>query len=586
MQPMIKVPLELSIDSDLDIDHLDLWLTQVLQINLEKYKNKSKDYQHIVDVVWRILLLRKTLLQAVNVPLFFVGDIIDVQSISSNHYIVSIKVARVENIPAELYLSSMQLSINMVSKHFNKAINKESMNQLFDFVEINFLQKYKYTSGSGKSTLPILSEAHRKKIPFLHFGNGIYQLGWGINSKIFSRSSIIDDSAIGSSLSENKVVTSNLVRTFGLPAPIHEVVTTYEQAIESAKQLGWPLVTKPIDLNRGEGVTVGIDNVEALKKGFELAYNRSNIKRVIIEKQVNGVCCRIFIADNKMFYAVNRLPKSIFADGKRTIRELINDANEQNLAYPPWNRTEEFPMDQETLDVIKRLGYTLDTVVKNNTRISLREIESTQWGGYDEDVTNTIHPENIEIAKKAAQLFNLKVSGVDIISEDITKPWYENGAIINEVNYSPAYGTGDISKATIPAYLESLIEGNGRIPIKIFIGGEKALKKAKKYQAKRLQKKKSSFLTSHKITISNNLDEVIYPFESLSKRIKSLLMNINVEELLIVIQTNEFLIYELPIDSIDEIIEVSSEIQNYNDQDTVINQEQYEQLKNLLYSVN
>ncbi len=591
LQPMIGTPLNINIKSGLDITIIDKWLKEVMQIEIEKCSsnllmNSDKNLIYVIKIVWRILLLRKAFLNAVNVPVFDVGDIIDIKQNATNQYTVTILVTRIDNIPADLYITSIQLSMNMVLDQFQ--VNPSEINRIaiFDIIESNFLKKYAYSSGSGKSTMPILIEAYKKNIPFMHFGNGIYQLGWGVNSKIFSRSSIMDDSAIGANLSENKIVASDFVRNFGLPSPVHDVVKTYDQALVSAKKLGWPVVVKPVDLNRGEGVAVGIETSDNLKKAFDIAYKRSNIKKVIIEKQVDGVCCRIFIANGKMLYAVNRLPKSIIADGISTVEELIEKENKRNSLKPPWKRTEVFPKDDEAINVIKKAGYALNTVVKKDILIPLREIESTQWGGYDEDVTDTIHPENIEIAKKAARLFNLHIAGIDIISSDITKPWHQNGAIINEVNYSPAYGAGEIAKATIPKCLEMLIKNNSRISIIAYIGDEKAFKNAKAYQKKRLKKDFNTFLTSHKTTISNTLENIVYPNESLYSRVKSLLMDNTVEELVIVIQTNEFLFQGLPIDSIDEIIEVSSEIQNYNDETTLIEKVQYEQLKNILYSIN
>ena len=63
-------------------------------------------------------------------------------------------------------------------------------------------------------------------------------------------------------------------------------------------------------------------------------------------------------------------------------------------------------------------------------------------GGIDEEVTDRVNPENLRIALEATKLFRLEVAGVDIISPDIAKPWYENNAIINEFNFAPLLGEG------------------------------------------------------------------------------------------------------------------------------------------------
>jgi cyanophycin synthetase len=51
-----------------------------------------------------------------------------------------------------------------------------------------------------------------------------------------------------------------------------------------------------------------------------------------------------------------------------------------------------------------------------------------------------VHPENIALCKRAARLVGLDVAGVDYISEDIGRPWYEAGGIVVEVNAQPQIG--------------------------------------------------------------------------------------------------------------------------------------------------
>lgn len=144
------------------------------------------------------------------------------------------------------------------------------------------------------------------------------------------------------------------------------------------------------------------------------------------------------------------------------------------LAFP-WKRTERYPMDDEALIAIQNAGYSLESIPEAHILVPLRRIESTQDGGTDEDITKTIHPDNIDLAIRAAKLFNLEVTGIDIITPDITIPWYRNGAIINEVNYSPQYGGGDISKSTIAGFLADFMQERGRIPITVILGGSEAM---------------------------------------------------------------------------------------------------------------
>lgn len=161
--------------------------------------------------------------------------------------------------------------------------------------------------------------------------------------------------------------------------------------------------------------------------------------------------------------------------------------------------------------------------------IPLRDIESTQWGGIDEDVTNMIHPDNLKIAFQATNLFELKVAGIDIITTDISKPWYETDAIINEVNFAPLLGGGDISRKKIGEFLDLLLKDDGRIPIEQYDDELKALNRQKELI---LEGVKAYFISNEKvIDYENSL--LIFKNYTFSQKMKALLLNKNVDLIII-----------------------------------------------------
>lgn len=571
-QPTMKKQFTLTHVSG-DLNTFDKDLKNLFNVNLEeKYSPtitpRNEQEEFILEIVWRILIIRRELLQAITLPIFDIGEIISVNKYEDK-FIIEVLVPYVEEINSNFYSDIDNLSLSLLAKIDNFQ-DQNKKNQFF-LQLTNHLNNFKrtYNINQGKSTFPILKIAHLKQIPFEHLGSSLYQLGWGKNSRIISRSATWEDSYFGVTLSENKIATSLRVRNMGLPAPVHGIAKDFEEAVNIVKQINFPVVTKPINLNRGEGVSVDITDLETLKKGFELANINNN--PIIVERQVNGVCTRIFVANKKMYYAVKRLPKSIIGDGKHTVNQLINIANKENQQLPPWKRTEYFPLDEEALTSIYNEGYNLEDIPNKDDIVPLRRIESTQSGGYDEDVTNSIHPKNIEIAIKAADIFGLHVAGVDIISPDITKPWYENGAIINEVNFAPLYGGGEIARSTIPSFLDDFINDNGRIPITVLIGDNEAFEKAKQLQSEKISEHKDIYITSHDKTVDNLQNEIIMPLNSLYKRTKALLMNKNVEELILVIQTDELLTRGLPIDNINKLIIVNNKIAQNENQSVSLN---------------
>ena len=136
----------------------------------------------------------------------------------------------------------------------------------------------------------------------------------------------------------------------------------------------------------------------------------------------------------------------MYGDGKLNAAQLVDKSCESDRRLPPSKRSHLQPIDELALTELVRQGLQIDAVPQAGLFVPLLRIESTAWGGVFEDVTSTIHPENLRAALAASSLCGLEVAGVDMISCDITVPWHANGAVINEVNFAPALGTSVISR--------------------------------------------------------------------------------------------------------------------------------------------
>jgi len=561
-QKMEQFNINLNSNITIDLKQIDLWLINVLNINIEKYSNNSD----IFLFVQRILLLTKELLQAIKIPVFDNGEILDIYQNNENELIITINIVSIDYIPKDLYISIINSSLNILLDFIKNPISPQNIQKLFKLIETQIINPFSQISGSGKSTLPVLKVAYEKHIPFKHLSAGVYQLGWGSKAKRINRSVIEQDSAIGSQMAQNKIITAMLLKNAGLPSSEHKVVLAFEEALSVAKEFSVPLVVKPADQDRGEGVSINIKNDKQLLEAFNIAKEASLSKQIIIEKEVKGVCCRIFIVNNKLLYAVKRLPKSIVGNGINSVKEIIHIVNEIELNTPPWKRNEFFPMDELAIKSINKAGFTLYSIPKINQLVPLRDIESTQWGGFDEDITNLIHPDNLNIAIKAAKLFGLCVAGIDIITPDISIPWYKNNAIINEVNFSPLLGGGDISKKAIPDYLNEFIKDDGRIPITVILGDDKAMNCALKVQKDEINKNLNTFITSHNKTLSYDNKEIFLSANTLWERCQALLFDSKVDSLILVVQTDELLFNKLPIDCFDKIIIASQYLYSWKNE--------------------
>ncbi len=126
------------------------------------------------------------------------------------------------------------------------------------------------------------------------------------------------------------------------------------------------------------------------------------------------------------------------------------------------------------------------------------------------------------------------MAGVDIISQDITQPWYANGAVINEVNYAPLLGGGDISRRHIKEYLSRILKDNGRIPLYIMVGGEDAWTRGMAQWRDLVAKGVQAYLTDEERTLDAQGQSCRMATHSLNDRVQGLLIELDVGALVIV----------------------------------------------------
>ena len=551
------------------LEQLDAWLASVFELAPVPAVGGdiSPGSQAAVEAwLQRVLLLALELLQALGVPAFDEPRILALQRDreSADGWRAGLAFAEVSLLPLAAYQACLRTAARACAWAADHPVSDAHRATLFAVIETQLLQPLRGVLPVGKSTLPVLRAAYLAGIPFIHLGAGVFQLGWGSGSRRLERSTTDRDSAIGLRLSHSKVATAGLLAQAGLPVPRHEVVPSLERAREVARSLGWPVVVKPLDRDRGEGVTVGVANDQALEAAWSTAQAASAQQNVLIEREVEGVCHRLFIAAGELLYAVKRLPASVVGDGRQTVAQLVAQSAAQQQALPPWRRSPAAAVDAAVVAELARQGLAPDSLPEAGALVPLRRIESTEWGGVDEDVTALVHPENLRIALAAARQLGLEVAGVDLICGDITLPWYQTGAVINEVNFAPLLGGGEISRQQLPAFLQSLLPGGGRIPVEVYIGGEAALAAARLRWRDLCAAGLGAALTSDTFTEVAEEGERILPFASLNRRLRALVLDCGIDALVAVVQTDEFLHAGLPLEAMSAVTWVDSHLLTFD----------------------
>ena len=407
---------------------------------------------------------------------------------------------------------------------------------------------------SSLSERTIVASYLAANIPITACAAGSWRVGWGAKSELISGSAIGPDSAIGAQLSDNKAATALLLKQAGLPAATHVVVDSPAAAIQAAAKIGYPVVVKPVNLDRREGVTVGISNEPALLAALAKV-NKLGAQQALVEQQAAGCCHRIYVRNGEFQYAVKRHPKSVEGDGQLTIKKLIEKfyRNEQRKA--PWLRLKPAPGDVKTEQALAAQGFTLNTILSEQEKAYLRPIQDPEeelWGAGMTVLTEQAHPENILLAETLSRLFGLSSIGVDLITADISQPWQSSGAIVNEVNYSPNMAS-PIHRAA--SYLVPLLERQksqiDRIPVHLYLGPSARPAALAAYQQLMTQQGGCYFVSAEQLYDGSGGD-VACAADTLFERVQALLTRPQVTALVVLLehrrQCQQWLAVGSPVD--------------------------------------
>jgi cyanophycin synthetase len=292
----------------------------------------------------------------------------------------------------------------------------------------------------GPTTKALVDEAERRGIPvmrldeasLIQFGHGRYQQR--IRASITGRTAFV-----ATELASDKNMTKKLLDESGIPIPRGVVVRDVEEAVRAARRLGYPLVTKPLDGNHGRGVTIAIESEEQLRFGFEEARAQAKNRRdVIVEQFFPGNDHRILVVNGKTVAVAERIPAQVVGDGVSTIRQLVEEVNrDPRRGDGHENVMTRIRIDNLVEEFLSRSGRTPDSIPEAEQVVQLRATANLSTGGTAVDRTNEIHPDNADIARRAAMIIGLDVCGVDFVCPDIGRSIRETGGGVIEVNAAP-----------------------------------------------------------------------------------------------------------------------------------------------------
>ncbi|MDQ3635488.1 MAG: ATP-grasp domain-containing protein, partial [Acidobacteriota bacterium] len=291
----------------------------------------------------------------------------------------------------------------------------------------------------GPSTGSIVDEAEKRGIPYIRLNDySLIQLGYGVNQQRIQATTTDKTNMIAVDLAGDKDATKKTLGDMGVPVPKGYRIQDEAELDNVIEHIGFPVVIKPLDANHGRGATIGIKTMRGAKNAFAKAKEHS--RNVIVEKSLSGKDFRALVVNNKLVAVAERTPAHIIGDGKNTIQELIDKTNsDPRRGYGHENVLTQIDVDSQTKRLLKHKKYTLKTVLEKDEKLYLKSTANISTGGTAIDRTDEVHPQNVFLFERIAQIIGLDIAGVDVVAPNISEPLTENGGGIIEVNAAPGF---------------------------------------------------------------------------------------------------------------------------------------------------
>jgi cyanophycin synthetase len=322
----------------------------------------------------------------------------------------------------------------------------------------------------GPSTACIVDAATERKIPSVRLNEGnLVQLGYGASQHRIWTAETDQTSAIAESISSDKNLTKTLLQACGVPVPEGRLVESPQDAWEAAEEIGVPVVVKPVDGNHGRGVTTELMTRAEVESAYQLALDEGS--GVIVERFVRGNEHRLLVVGGKVVAAARGESASVTGDGRSTVAELID---QQINTDPRRGTTDADPLNLILADEdsavkfeIMRQGFQPDSIPPKGKQVLIQRNGNVAF-----DVTDQVHPSIAAAAALAARIVGLDIAGVDMVVEDVSRPFVEQRGAIVEVNAGPGLlmhlkPADGKARPVGQAIIDSLFPANksGRIPI-------------------------------------------------------------------------------------------------------------------------
>ena len=295
---------------------------------------------------------------------------------------------------------------------------------------------------SDAFTNAVIDEAAQRGLPFWildeKFCNPpMLQVGTGCCGRLICSTCIDQDSYIGGTICNDKALTNQILKRLGYSVPRQVALPkqcTPQQLLNAVQGIGFPCVLKPRDSSQGHGVTARIMNQSSLLGALPMAETAARAG-LVLEQHVPGDIHRLVVLNGRLVRVRLFRQPHFIGDGQRSIRTALEEARKAEpqsvgvFCYGPPPL-----LDEMMCQWLQDQGLDWDSIPAAGERVDLRYdlINRNDW--VDIDLLDRVDHSLILMAEELAKAVGMNNLGIDVLSQDITRPVYEQQLWVNEMN--------------------------------------------------------------------------------------------------------------------------------------------------------
>jgi cyanophycin synthetase len=248
------------------------------------------------------------------------------------------------------------------------------------------------------------------------------------------------DSGATLALADNKMASYRLLEQAEIPTPEHVVLRSSDKqaALDFLKSAKGCVVVKPAaGTGGGAGVTTGVATPSQLRHAMAWAgaYN----DKVIVERNVGGETFRLVYLDGKLLDCVMRRSPRLVGDGILTVQKLVDQENKRRLEEGFKRAQSLLGVDCDMKATLAAQGLGLGSVPANGWQFKVKRVVNDNIGAENISMAHLLCDAVINTGRTVANIFGLRLVGIDVITTDPSLPLRETSGAVIDVNGDPGF---------------------------------------------------------------------------------------------------------------------------------------------------